>query len=75
MKERIVDITGLVCPFAALSARKEMDRLTAGETVIIRSDCPPASTETIPDIAKSLGIELDSKKTGSGIWELKLTRR
>ena len=75
MKERIIDITGQVCPFAALSAKKEMDRLKAGESIIIRSDCPPASTETIPDIAKSLGIEVDSKKTGSGIWELKLTRQ
>ena len=75
MKERIVDITGQVCPFAALSAKKELDNLKAGESVIIRCDCPPASTETIPEIARSSGIELESKKTGSGIWELKLTKR
>lgn len=75
MKERIVDITGLVCPFAALSAKKEIDGLKAGESVIIRSDCPPASTETIPAIARSSGIEVESKKTGSGIWELRLSRR
>ncbi|HVP94992.1 MAG TPA: sulfurtransferase TusA family protein [Methanoregulaceae archaeon] len=75
MIERIIDITGQVCPFAALSAKKEMDRMKAGESIVIMTDCPPASTETIPEIAKSSGIEIESRKTGSGIWELRLTKR
>ena len=70
MGETTIDITGQVCPFAALSAKKVLDRMKKGDILVIRTDCGSAATETIPEIARSLALEMKSVKPDSGIWEL-----
>ena len=70
MGETTLDITGQVCPFAALSAKKALDRMKKGDTLVIRTDCGAAATDTIPEIARSQSLEMKSSRPGSGIWEL-----
>jgi len=75
MVTKTLDILGQVCPYAALSAKKEIDKMKSGDILVVNVDCPPAATETIPEIARIAGIEVQTRKVGSGNWELTLTKK
>ena len=75
MAAKTLDILGQVCPYAALSAKKEIDKMKSGDILVVKLDCPPAATETIPEIARVAGIDVRTSKVGSGNWELTLTKK
>ena len=75
MATTTLDITGVVCPYCILSVKKAADKMQSGDVLAVRCDHPPAATGTIPAYAKTTGMEVDSKKIESGLWELRLTKK
>jgi TusA-related sulfurtransferase len=75
MVKKILDITGKVCPFCLLVVQKEAKALNPFDELVITCDHPPAATASIPQFAQDNGMRIDSKKIGSGVWEIRLTRK
>ena len=73
MKEQKLDITGKVCPFCLLIDRNEVKKLASDDILIVKTDHPPAATDTIPHDMKKQGHNIESIKLEPGLWELKIT--
>lgn len=70
MTEKKLDLTGKVCPFCLLAVQKESKKLNAGDLLIVTCDHPPAAQDSIPQYCRDNGMDVSTKKIGSGIWEL-----
>lgn len=73
MATKTLDYLGKVCPLPAIGVRKEIRKMKPGDVYIVKVDCPPA-IETIPGIAETAGVHAAVVKTGSGMWEITLTK-
>ncbi len=74
MVTKNLDITGKVCPYCLLAVQKAAAGLVKGDELIVTCDHPPAATATIPQFAHDNGMSVSSKKTGSGLWDLRLKK-
>jgi TusA-related sulfurtransferase len=74
MAEQKIDITGVVCPFCVLTVKSAMDQVSAGDTVRVISDHPPAAKDSIPAFAEMNGWKCSIEETGPGLWELTITK-
>ena len=74
MAEKILDITGVVCPFCVLRVKTSMDEVSQGEKLLVISDHPPAAKDSIPAFAAMNGWNCSVKEAGPGIWELTLQK-
>ena len=70
-----LDITGKVCPYCLLMVQKQVNALNPLDELVITCDHPPAATISIPQFARDNGMEIDTKKIASGVWEIRLTRK
>lgn len=75
MTEKKIDITGKVCPYCLMIVKKEVKNLASGDVLIVKTDHPPAATDTIPYNMKKAGNPVESKKLEPGVWELKITKK
>ena len=75
MTEHDLDIMGKICPYCLLIVRKEIKKLSSGDILIVKTDHPPAATDTIPYNMKKEGNKLESKKLEPGVWELRITKK
>ena len=75
MATKKLDITGKVCPYCLLAVQKSTAGLEKGDELIVTCDHPPAAANTIPQYAQDNGMTIESRKVGSGLWELKLTKK
>ena len=75
MSEQIIDITGKICPFCLLLVKKKLAKMDIGAILTVICDHPPAAIDTIPYAMKKVGYPIESKKTESGVWELKITKQ
>jgi tRNA 2-thiouridine synthesizing protein A len=73
MTEKL-DITGKVCPFCVLSVDQKMKNLPSGAVLTVICDHGPAATGSIPEYAKQKGWKHSTEKTGSGLWEITITK-
>ena len=69
----IQDMTGEVCPYPQVEAKKAIQRLEAGDWLVQETDHVP-STENVP---KAVGDLADAKvwKSGNGLYRIFLHRR
>jgi TusA-related sulfurtransferase len=75
MTRKNLDLTGKVCPYCLLAVQKESKRMNPLDELVITCDHPPAATESIPWFARESGFEIESRKTGPGLWEILLRKR
>ncbi len=75
MVTKNLDISGKVCPYCLLAVQKQVKAMNKSDELVVTCDHPPAATTSIPQFAKDNGLECDVKKTSSGIWEIRLTKR
>ena len=75
MTEHQLNIIGKVCPFCLLIVRKKLDETASGDVLIVKTDHPPAATDTIPHDMKRKGNTIESKKLEPGVWELRITKK
>ena len=74
MTRKNLDLTGKVCPYCLLAVQKESKRMNPMDELVITCDHPPAATESIPLFARESGFEIESRKIGSGLWEIILRK-
>jgi TusA-related sulfurtransferase len=74
MSIKTLDYLGQICPYPAIYVQKEIGKMEPGDVFIVKVDCPPA-IETIPEIAKTAGIDVRIEKVGSGNWEITLAKK
>ncbi|MFW9989322.1 MAG: sulfurtransferase TusA family protein, partial [Candidatus Odinarchaeota archaeon] len=60
--EHNIDIMGKVCPFCLMIVRKKIEEIPVGDLLIVKTDHPPAATDTIPYNMKKRGYPVESKK-------------
>ena len=74
MAEKLLDATGLGCPFPELKAAKVLYGMAPGETLeLLSSD--PASIENVAALCRSAGHELlDSSQINSHIFRFVIKR-
>ncbi|MFX0070315.1 MAG: sulfurtransferase TusA family protein [Candidatus Hermodarchaeota archaeon] len=75
MTEHKLDITGKICPYCLLIVKKELKKLPSGDIIIVKTDHPPAATDTIPYNMKKEGNPIETRKLESGVWELTITKK
>lgn len=75
MATKTLDISGKVCPYCVLAVQKEVKNLNSGDGLVVTCDHPSAATSSIPQFATDNGLGLASRKTGSGMWEITLTKK
>lgn len=70
----VVDCRGLLCPEPVLRVKRELERLSAGETLEVLVD-NPAARDNVSRMAKSLGWTVSALKVSAGgEFHLRLTR-
>ncbi|WP_050614517.1 sulfurtransferase TusA family protein [Bacillus testis] len=68
--EKVLETTGMVCPFPLVEAKKAMETLSAGDELIIHFDCTQA-TETIPRWAATEGHDVtEFEQTSDAQWKI-----
>ena len=75
MTEFQLDITNKVCPFCLLLVNKKLDKISAGDVLVVKCDHPPAATDTIPQAMDKKGYPLSVKKLEPGLWELTIEKK
>lgn len=67
---KILETTGMVCPFPLVEAQKEIETIDVGEELIINFDCTQA-TESIPYWAATSGHEVtEFEQTSDAQWKI-----
>lgn len=69
-----IDVRGEICPYPLQKAIEAMDRLPAGEDLVILSDHPP-SLEMIRMVAAQRGFSVQVQDAGPGEWRIALSRK
>ncbi|MCK9580104.1 MAG: hypothetical protein M0Q92_06590 [Methanoregula sp.] len=69
-----LDITGPVGAYCLVSVQKKAKALLPSDELIITCDTIPAATTSIPRIAKSEGMTIDTCRLSPGLWEITLKR-
>ena len=71
--EEVQDMTGEVCPYPQVEAKKAVQRLDAGDLLVQETDHVP-STENVP---RAVGDDADAKvwRSGDGLYRIYLEKR
>ena len=75
MKKKTLDITGKVCPYCLMAVQKAATGLQPSDELVVTSDHPVSATASIPEYARNNGMDVESTKISSGVWEIRLTKR
>lgn len=75
MTKHELDIMGKVCPYCLLIVRKKIDQIASGDVLVVKTDHPPAATDTIPHDMTKKGHSIESKKLEPGVWELTINKK
>jgi len=75
MTTRRIDISGKISPYCLTVVRKEAKALKQSGELFITCDNFPAVTTAIPCIAREEGLNLETRKSSDGCWEITLTRQ
>ncbi|WP_019241265.1 MULTISPECIES: sulfurtransferase TusA family protein [Bacillus] len=71
---KILETTGMVCPFPLVEAKKAMETIEIGEELIINFDCTQA-TESIPRWAAKDGHEVTNfEQVTDAQWQIILRK-
>ena len=69
-----LDITSKVCPFCLLLVKKRLAQIDVGDILVVKSDHPPAATDTIPYSMEQMGYPCEIKTLEPGLWELTIIK-
>ncbi len=71
---KILETTGMVCPFPLEEAKKAIQEINVGEELIIQFDCTQA-TESIPEWAASEGHPVtEFEQLSEAQWKIVVQR-
>jgi len=73
MAEYKLDIIGKVCPYALLAVRNRVKELSSGDTLIVKTDHPPAANDTVPTDMQKKGHRVETELLEPGLWQLKIS--
>lgn len=67
---KLLETTGMVCPFPLVEAKNAIETMEIGEELIINFDCTQA-TESIPRWAATAGHEItEFEQLGEANWQI-----
>jgi tRNA 2-thiouridine synthesizing protein A len=73
MPDTVLDLRGLRCPLPALKTRKALNRLAAGDRLVV--ECTdPLSTLDIPNLITQTGDTLEESKTEAGLFVFRIKK-
>jgi tRNA 2-thiouridine synthesizing protein A len=67
-----VDVTGEVCPRPALIVRDRLTELSAGDTLVVEGDYPPAE-QNLRRTCTNHGFDVESGEDDGDRFELRIT--
>ena len=70
----ILDMTGQVCPHPLLGVRHALDGLHAGETLLLKSDCPGTRDDLFAWAARTGNEIIHSARGADGIGEYRVSK-
>lgn len=67
-----LDVTGRVCPYPLVLAKKKLEKLSDGSILKILCDAPASAEDSLPRYADKQGYEFESVKLEDkgGYWEI-----
>jgi len=68
-----LDCTGLVCPHPQIYTKKMIEKIKAGDTLVVTFD-NPSSSETIAAMCLSKGNEIIEKKSDCGKYVYRIRK-
>lgn len=70
-----LDVMGQVCPFPLVEAKDAIEKISAGDELIINFDCTQA-TESIPRWAAESGYEVTNfEQLGEAAWTITIKKK
>ena len=75
MTRKTIDISGKTSPYCIGVVEKEAKALKQSGELFITCDNFPAVTTSIPRIAREEGLNLETRTSSDGCWEITLTRQ
>ncbi|OCG75750.1 sulfurtransferase TusA family protein [Microbacterium sediminis] len=70
MAKKLLETSGLVCPFPLVEAKEAIAQLDTGDELVITFDCTQA-TETIPQWAAESGYPVTAfDRVGDAAWTI-----
>lgn len=70
----VIDMTGQVCPHPLLGVRQALDGLLAGETLLLKSDCPGTRDDLFAWAARTGNEILHSARDAHGVTEYHVSK-
>lgn len=68
-----LDVRGEMCPYPAMKAKAALDKLPAGERLVILTDHAPALS-TVPWEGAKKGFAFAIEPAGAGEWRIELEK-
>lgn len=74
MTETLLDLSGLKCPLPALKTRKALQRLGAGERLVVTCTDPMAALD-IPHLLRETGDVLEEQTGDDGVLVFRIRKQ
>ncbi len=68
-KEVVLDCMGEACPVPLIKAEKALDKLTAGDVLIVQID-HSCAMKNVPEWARKEGHNVEIEEVDEGEWEV-----
>ncbi len=72
--DRVLDLTGYVCPIPLLKADKELAPLQPGQSLLLLTESAQVAKNLL-DWGKKRGHRISVRRKEGGRWEIVLTKR
>jgi tRNA 2-thiouridine synthesizing protein A len=73
MADTLLDLSGLKCPLPALKTRKALQRLAAGDAIVVTCTDPMAAVD-IPNLVRETGDALESQQSNGNILVFRIRK-
>jgi TusA-related sulfurtransferase len=68
--DRIVDISGKICPYTVMETRDALKEMDTGQILEVITDYKPAATESIPNFCKKKNYPIEVIDNSDGTFRL-----
>jgi TusA-related sulfurtransferase len=75
VNQKVLDISGKVCPYCLLAVKEETVTMKPGDDLVVICDHEPAAMNTIPRFAQENAMSVKTRKLAPGKWELHLIKK
>ena len=73
--DKVIDITGKICPYTVMEVRDALKELQGGEVLAVTTDYKPAATESIPNFCAKKGHPIEVKENPDGTFRLLIEKK